>query len=39
MGFRCVPQITGLVRDEPQPGQKHRANGKAEKDAAVPEGA
>ena len=29
MGFRCVPQITGLVRDEPQPGQKHRANGKA----------
>ena len=24
-----MPQITGLVRDEPQPGQKHRANGKA----------
>lgn len=29
MGYAWAPQITGLVRGEPQPGQKHRANGKA----------
>lgn len=29
MGWQCVPQLTGLVRGEPQPGQKHRSNGKA----------
>lgn len=29
MGYKCVPQIKGLVRGEPKPGQKHRANGKA----------
>lgn len=27
MGYKCVPQVKGLVRGEPQPGQKHRANG------------
>lgn len=29
MSFKCTPQIIGLVRGEPKPGQKHRANGKA----------
>lgn len=29
MGWKCAPQIVGLVRGEPKPGQKHRANGKA----------
>ena len=29
MGFKCAPQLLGLVRGEPKAGQKHRANGKA----------
>lgn len=29
MSFKCAPQIIGLVRGEPKPGQKHRANGRA----------
>ena len=29
MGYTCAPQIMGLVRAEPKPGQRHRANGKA----------
>lgn len=29
MGFKLAPQFLGLVRGEPKPGQKHRANGKA----------
>lgn len=29
MGFKCTPQILGLVRGEPKEGQKHRANGRA----------
>jgi len=29
MGYLCAPQLTGLVRGEPKPGQKHRSNGKA----------
>ncbi len=29
MGFKCTPQILGLTRGDPKPGQKHRANGKA----------
>ena len=28
MGWKCAPQVMGLVRGEPQPGQKHRANGR-----------
>ena len=28
MGWKCAPQVMGLVRDEPKPGQKHRANGR-----------
>ena len=28
MGFKCAPQVMGLVRGEPKPGQKHRANGR-----------
>ena len=27
MGFKCAPQVLGLVRGEPKPGQKRRANG------------
>lgn len=27
MGWKCAPQIMGLVRGEPKPEQKHRANG------------
>lgn len=27
MGWKCVPQVIGLVRGEPKEGQKHRANG------------
>ena len=27
MGWKCVPQMLGLVRGEPEPEQKHRANG------------
>ena len=27
MGWKCAPQVLGLVREEPKPGQKHRANG------------
>ncbi len=27
MSFLCAPQIMGLVRGEPKPGAKHRANG------------
>lgn len=27
MGWKCAPQVKGLVRGEPKPGQKHRANG------------
>lgn len=27
MGWKCAPQVLGLVRGEPKPGQKHRANG------------
>lgn len=29
MGWKCTPQLTGLVRGEPKPGQKHRSNAKA----------
>jgi len=29
MGFACAPQILGLVRGEPKPNAKHRANGRA----------
>lgn len=29
MGFKCVPQILGLVRGNVKPGQKHRGNAKA----------
>lgn len=29
MGFKCAPQLLGLVRGEPKKGQRHRANGKA----------
>lgn len=29
MGYKCAPQMMGLVRGEPKPGQRHRANGKA----------
>lgn len=29
MGYAWAPQITGLVRGEPKPGQRHRANGLA----------
>lgn len=29
MGYKCAPQITGLVRGEPKPGAKHRASGEA----------
>ena len=29
MGWKCTPQLTGLVRGEPKPGQKHRSNVKA----------
>ena len=29
MGYKCTPQIKGLVRGEPKKGAKHRANGKA----------
>lgn len=28
MGYKCTPQLTGLVRGEPKPGAKHRANGR-----------
>ncbi len=28
MGYKCTPQLTGLVRGEPKPGSKHRANGR-----------
>lgn len=27
MGYKCAPQITGLVRNEPKPNAKRRANG------------
>ena len=27
MSFKCVPQLLGLVKGEPAPGKKHRANG------------
>ena len=27
MGWKCAPQVMGLVKGEPRPGQKHRANG------------
>ena len=27
MGYKCTPQVVGLVRGEPKEGQKHRANG------------
>lgn len=26
MGWKCTPQVTGLVRGEPKAGQKHRSN-------------
>lgn len=26
MGWKCIPQLTGLVRGEPKAGQKHRSN-------------
>lgn len=26
MGWKCTPQLTGLVRGEPKAGQKHRSN-------------
>ena len=26
MGWKCAPQVMGLVRGEPKQGQKHRAN-------------
>lgn len=29
MGYAWAPQITGLVRGEPKPGQRHRSNGLA----------
>ena len=29
MGYKCLPQLTGLVRGEPKQGQKHRSNGNA----------
>lgn len=29
MGYKCTPQLIGLVRGQPKPGQKHRANGGA----------
>lgn len=29
MGWKCTPQIKGLVRGEPKPNSKHRANAKA----------
>lgn len=29
MGWKCLPQVTGLVRGEPKPGAKHRSNGAA----------
>lgn len=29
MGWKCLPQLTGLVRGEPQPNAKHRSNGAA----------
>lgn len=28
MGWKCAPQVMGLVRGEPKAGQKHRANGR-----------
>lgn len=28
MGYKCTPQLIGLVRGEPKPGAKHRANGR-----------
>lgn len=28
MGFKCTPQVMGLIRGEPKGGQKHRANGR-----------
>ena len=28
MGFKCTPQFKGLIKNEPKPNQKHRANGK-----------
>lgn len=28
MGYKCTPQIKGLIRGTPKEGQKHRANGK-----------
>ena len=28
MGWKCAPQVMGLVRGEPKAGQKHRASGK-----------
>ena len=27
MGWKCAPQVMGLVRGEPKPSQKHRTNG------------
>lgn len=27
MGFKCAPQVIGLIRGEPKDGQKHRADG------------
>ena len=27
MGYKCAPQIMGLVRNEPKPNAKRRANG------------
>lgn len=29
MGYKCTPQVIGLVRGEPKQGARHRANGKA----------
>lgn len=29
MGWKCLPQLTGLVRGEPKPNAKHRSNGAA----------
>ena len=29
MGWKCTPQVTGLVRGEAKQGQKHRSNVKA----------
>ncbi len=29
MGYKCTPQLKGLVRGEPKPGKKFRANGRA----------